>query len=82
MEATIKTLATKDDIAIIRDDIAKTMANIKDEIANVRHDFRKEMSDFRKEVSENKSDSIKWMFIFWIGQIGAILAIVLLYLKK
>jgi len=82
VEATIKTLATKDDIAGIRDDIAKAMANIKDEIANTKHDFRKEMSDFRKEVGENKSDSIKWMFIFWIGQIGAILAIVLLYLKK
>jgi len=82
VEATIKTLATKDDIAIIRDDIAKTMANVKDEIANVRHDFRKEMSDFRKEVGENKSDSIKWMFIFWIGQVGAILGIIFLFFKK
>jgi hypothetical protein len=82
VEATIKTLATKDDIASIRNDIAKTMANVKDEIANVRYDFRKEMSDFRKEVGEYKSDNIKWMFIFWIGQIGATLAIIFLFLKK
>jgi hypothetical protein len=53
VEATIKTLATKDDIANVR-----------------------------KEIGESKADTIKWMFIFWIGQIGAMLAIILLFVKK
>ena len=53
VEATIKTLATKEDIANVR-----------------------------KEASENKSETIKWMFIFWIGQVAATLAIIILYLKK
>ncbi len=53
VEATIKSLATKDDVG-----------------------------QLRKEMAENKVDTIKWMFIFWIGQIGATLAIVTLYLKK
>jgi hypothetical protein len=53
VEATIKTLATKDDIA-----------------------------DVRKEISEAKTETIKWMFIFWIGQVGATLGILLLFLKK
>jgi hypothetical protein len=53
VEATIKTLATKDDIANIR-----------------------------KEISEAKTENIKWMFIFWIGNVGAMLAIALLILKK
>jgi len=57
VEATIKTLATKDDL-------------------------RKEISDVRKEISEAKVDTIKWMFIFWIGQVGAMLAIAFLFLKK
>ena len=52
VEATIKTLATKDDI-----------------------------SNVRKEISESKADTIKWMFIFWVGQVGATLAIVILLLK-
>ncbi|HEY2581017.1 MAG TPA: hypothetical protein VGI43_04385 [Mucilaginibacter sp.] len=60
VEATIKTLASKDDLA-----------NIREEIANVRYDVRKDIGD-----------SIKWMFIFWIGQVGATLAIVFLFLKK
>jgi hypothetical protein len=53
VEATIKTLATKDDIANVR-----------------------------KEISEAKTENIKWMFIFWIGNVGAMLAIALLILKK
>ncbi len=52
VEATIKTLATKDDIANVR-----------------------------KEIGEAKADTIKWMFIFWIGQVGATMAIIL-FLKK
>ena len=53
VEATIKTLATKDDIANVR-----------------------------KEIGEAKADTIKWMFIFWIGQVGAMLGVALLFIKK
>ena len=53
VEGTIKTLATKDDIANVR-----------------------------KEMGEIKADTIKWMFIFWIGQVGAMLGIALLFIKK
>jgi hypothetical protein len=60
VEATIKTLATKDDLHLVRDEI----------------------SNVRKEAGENKADTIKWMFIFWIGQVGATMAMIFLYLKK
>jgi hypothetical protein len=53
VESTIKTLATKEDVANIR-----------------------------KEMGEIKAETIKWMFIFWIGQVGATLGILLLFLKK
>jgi uncharacterized protein YjdB len=53
VEATIKTLATKDDIANVR-----------------------------KEIGEAKADTIKWMFIFWIGQVCAMLTIAVLLIKK
>jgi uncharacterized protein (UPF0218 family) len=53
VEASIKTLATKDDLI-----------------------------DLRNEVGKIKTDTIKWMFIFWVGQVGAMLAILLLFLKK
>ncbi|HZY38911.1 MAG TPA: hypothetical protein VFE53_19760 [Mucilaginibacter sp.] len=53
VEATIKTLATKDDLAKVNLDLSNRM-----------------------------SDMIKWMFIFWVGQVGATLGIVFLFLKK
>jgi len=53
VEATIKTLATKDDIANVR-----------------------------KEMGDNKTETIKWMFIFWVGNIGATLAMMSLLVKK
>jgi len=64
VEATIKSLATKDDIAIVNERIAQVN------------------SDLSTKIAESKADNIKWMFIFWIGQVGATLAIILLYLKK
>jgi hypothetical protein len=36
----------------------------------------------RKEIGKAKAGVMKWMFIFWIGQVGAILGILLLFLKK
>jgi hypothetical protein len=53
VEATIKTLATKEDVAKVKYDLSKEISN-----------------------------SVKWMFIFWIGQVGAMLAIAFLFLKK
>ena len=57
VEATIKTLATKDDLAKVKYDLSK-------------------------EISEVKASTIKWMFIFWVGQVGATLAIAFLFLNK
>ena len=71
VEATIKTLATKDDISSLRSEIV----GIREEIANLRYDIRKEMG-------EHKADNFKWMFIFWIGQLGAMLGIIFLFFKK
>jgi len=75
VEATIKTLATKDDLLNLRKDLGS-------DISDLRKDMSGDISNIRKEMGENKAENIKWMFIFWIGQVGATLAIVLLFLKK
>ncbi len=71
VEATIKSLATKDDIASVRNDLTNGLVNVREEMANLNVNIHKDMNE-----------SIKWMFIFWVGQIGAMLAIVFLFLKK
>src|SRR6185312_3494346 len=36
----------------------------------------------KEDVANVKAEMIKWMFIFWIGQINATFGFILLYLKK
>jgi hypothetical protein len=75
VEATTKTLATKEDLRITRDDLHKEIGIVKDDLAKVKYDLSKQIGDV-------KADTIKWMFIFWIGQVGAMLTILFLFLKK
>jgi hypothetical protein len=97
VEATIKTLATKDDMVSLynatKDDIASLRNSTKDDIAILRNEtkddianLRKEMGDgfvnLYKQIGENQTTNMKWMFVFWIGQVGATVGFILLFLKK
>jgi hypothetical protein len=44
---------------------------LSEEISKV-HD---EISKLRVEMHKNQAATIRWMFIFWVGQIGALLGI-------
>ena len=86
VEATIQTLATKDDlskeIGIVKEDLARVKFDLSKEIGNVREDLAKSNSDLSTKIAESKADNIKWMFLFWIGQAGTTIAIIMLFLKK
>ena len=51
------------------------------EIAGLRSEMHEEIAGLRvdvtTEIQKCRSDTIKWMFIFWIGQIGVLTGIVL-----
>ena len=36
----------------------------------------------KEDVANFRADNIKWMFMFWIGQVGATFGFILLFLKK
>jgi len=36
----------------------------------------------KADLAENKSELIKWMFIFWIGQVAATFGFIPLYLNR
>ena len=48
----------------------------------VKEEFevKKEILATKQDLSEVKAEIIKWMFIFWIGQLGATIAVVKLLL--
>jgi hypothetical protein len=68
-------LATKEDLAkfviATKEDLAKFIISTKEDIAKVD-----------TKISETKSEIIKWMFIFWVGQLIAIFSFILLFIKK
>ena len=43
---------------------------------------KEDVANIRREISESKADTIKWMFIFWIGQFAGIIAIIMMLLKQ
>lgn len=60
----------------------------KKEILVTKEDLYRETSKLEKEIARlevkiesTKSEIIKWMFIFWIGQIGVMTGIIFAMLK-
>jgi hypothetical protein len=41
-----------------------------------------QMPATKEDVARANADNIKWMFIFWIGQVAATFGSILLFLKK
>jgi len=37
---------------------------------------------FERRLAETKAEIIKWMFIFWIGQLASITAVLFLFFKR
>lgn len=47
-----------------------------------KHDLAQLEIKLTEKFLEGKADTIKWMFIFWIGQVIATFGFILLFLKK
>ena len=48
---------------------------------SLRDDLKADIADLRGGIEKSRSDTVKWMFLFWIGQIGAVLGIILAVFK-
>ena len=44
---------------------------------NLREELKTDIAELRGDIQKSKADTIKWMFLFWIGQIGVVLGIIL-----
>jgi len=53
-----------------------------EEISKVNERITSEISKVNERISETKADLIRWMFIFWIGQIAAILGILFAFFRR
>jgi hypothetical protein len=70
----------------LKEDIAGLRAELKEDIAGLRAELKEDIAGVRTELSGKISSSyaslIKWMFIFWLGQIGAIIGILFAFFQR
>jgi hypothetical protein len=56
--------------------------SINDRISNVEIRLSEKIINLDTKLSETKFDILKWMFLFWAGQMSITIAIVLMFIKK
>ena len=61
--------------------ITEKMAKLQQQIMAVDNRITAEMAKMDKRIAEVRADLIRWMFLFWVGQIGT-LAVILFALFK
>ena len=69
----------KEDILVFVEE--KFEKRLTEEIGKVNERISKEIAGLTNLISEVKADMIKWMFIFWVGQIGVIIGILSIFFK-
>ncbi len=47
-----------------------------------KEDLKDEIGATKILIAETKAELIKWMFIFWVGQVAATFGFILLFLKR
>lgn len=61
---------------------AKTITEV---IEKSLEDYRKSQKDFlatKRDLAETKAELIKWMFIFWAGQVSIMLGMFVAFVKR
>ena len=57
-----------------------------DVVSHVEERFERRLAEeigkVRQEIAEAKADLVRWMFIFWVGQIGVITGILFAFFKR
>ena len=69
------------EIGGVRGELAKEISGVRGEMAKEIASVRGEIAGVRGELANVRADLIKWMFIFWVGQIGAIIGILFAFFK-
>ena len=61
--------------------ISRVETDLSEKISRVEIDISEKITEQGKRSAEYKADLIKWMFIFWVGQVGVILGILFAFFK-
>ncbi|GAB4410176.1 MAG: hypothetical protein OHK0032_05860 [Thermodesulfovibrionales bacterium] len=75
-----------EEVASLKVNIGEVKAGIEARISEVKAELEAKISevkaDLEAKISEVRADIIKWMFIFWAGQIVVLIAILQIFFHK
>jgi hypothetical protein len=54
----------------------------KEDVARAETKIETSKTDLIKDAANNRAEMIKWMFVFWAGQMLAMFGLIVLFLKK
>ncbi|MFQ6013906.1 MAG: hypothetical protein ACE5NP_00505 [Anaerolineae bacterium] len=69
----------KEDVIVLVEE--KFERRLVEEISKLRGELREEMAGLRVELANTRADLIRWMFIFWVGQVATILGILFAFFR-
>jgi len=75
-------MTTKVDIASLKMDIEQLRIATKLDIEHLRAATKEDMAAVLIKMSENKAETMRWMFIFWVGQVAATFGLLMMFLKR
>jgi hypothetical protein len=61
--------------------LTEEISGVKSEIIRVKSELTTEITQVRSDFMEKHAETIRWMFIFWVGQVGVILGILFAFFK-
>jgi uncharacterized protein YicC (UPF0701 family) len=67
--------------ARITEEVARLNVRLTEEVARLDARIAGEAAQLNQRITEVKADVIRWMFLFWVGQIGALVGILAVVFK-
>ena len=81
--------ATKEDVAGLKMDIEQLRMTTKGDVASLKMDIEQLRAATKEDIaavlikmSESKAETMRWMFIFWVGQVAATFGLLMMFLKR
>ncbi|MBX7057632.1 MAG: hypothetical protein K1X75_06160 [Leptospirales bacterium] len=71
----------KEEISQVRVELKEEISEVRVELARTRGDLETRMAQLDARIAALHVSQLRWMFLFWIGQVGATVAIISLLLR-
>ncbi len=62
--------------------LTEEISKVNERITELKAYMAGQISNLETKMAGNKADLIKWMFLFWISQIGVIMALLFAFFKR